>query len=392
MHKSILAFAVSIVLLTGCNFPSGQGGTQNNTTGIETIAAQTIAAQQTILAGTPRATITPVPLTPVPGSPQPTATNPPAATDTAAPGAPTSTPRPTDTPATPCNRAGFVADVTVPDDTQYRPGDAFTKTWRLKNTGTCTWNTSYALVFAKGEKMGAPTEIPLSGEVAPGQTVDLSVNMTAPDVLGVYQSDWQLRDDKGNLFGIGEQADKTFWVRIQVTLPGGITYDFLAQASNATWQYDTGTENGTLTYNGTASDPHGLVTTKKGLTMEGGRTTATVLYTIPPQSDNSSLSGTYPAYTTYRGDHLKGLLGFEAESDGSCGSGDATFIIRYKDTSDGTIHTLGEWHDSCDGQPVRVDVDLSDLSGKEIKFILIFDTNGNYLGDRGIWSSLRVER
>ncbi len=380
-----------ILLLAACNFPSAQGTQPGNAPGIETIAAQTIAAQQTILAGTPRPTITPAPVTVLPGGA--TVTPAPALpTDTAAPGAPSSTPKPTDTPATPCNRAEFVADVTVPDDTQYRPGDTFTKTWRLKNTGTCTWTTSYDLVFAKGEQMGAPAEIPLAGTVAPGQTVDLSVKMTAPSALGTYQSDWQLRDEKGIVFGIGEQADKTFWVRIKVTLPGGITYDFLAQASSADWTYDTGTESGSLTFNGAAGDPHGMAAIKKDLKLEDGRTTGTVLYTIPPQNNGSALSAVYPAYKVYRGDRLKGLLGFEAESDGSCGAGEAVFIIRYREVGDSTLHTLGQWSDSCDGSLVKVDVDLSDLAGKEVQFILVFDSDGDYLGDRGVWSSLRVER
>ena len=41
------------------------------------------------------------------------------------------------------DRAQFVADVTVPDGTRYDPGATFTKTWRLRNIGTCTWTTSW---------------------------------------------------------------------------------------------------------------------------------------------------------------------------------------------------------------------------------------------------------
>ena len=52
------------------------------------------------------------------------------------------------------DRAQFVADVTVPDGTRYDPGATFTKTWRLKNIGTCTWTTSYTLVFDSGDADG----------------------------------------------------------------------------------------------------------------------------------------------------------------------------------------------------------------------------------------------
>src|SRR5512147_2949619 len=79
-----------------------------------------------------------------------------------------------------CDQAQFVSDVTVPDGSSFAPGAAFTKTWRLKNIGTCTWTTSYTLVWAGGDQMGGPTSIVLSAQVAPSQTVDLSVNLTAP--------------------------------------------------------------------------------------------------------------------------------------------------------------------------------------------------------------------
>jgi len=65
--------------------------------------------------------------------------------------APASTPPPAG-----CDRAQFISDVTVPDGTTFAPGAAFNKTWRLKNVGTCTWTTSYSLVFDSGEKMGGP--------------------------------------------------------------------------------------------------------------------------------------------------------------------------------------------------------------------------------------------
>ncbi len=388
--RILLPLILGVLLLTACNFPGAQPTSLPPAGNIETIAAQTIAAQQTILAGTPHPSITPAPVTLLPQATTP----PPAPTDTVPPNAPTSTPRPaeTATPGKPCNRASFVADVTVPDDTQYRPGDKFTKTWRLKNTGTCTWNSSYALVFADGDKMSAPAEVPLTASVAPGQTVDLSVELTAPDTLGTYQGNWQLRDEQGKTFGIGDKADKTFWVRIKVTLPGGITYDFLAQASSATWEYDNGSDQGALAYNGPDDDPHGAAKIKHDLLLEDGRTTGTVLYTIPPQGNGTSITGTYPPYKVYTGDRLKGVLGFEAQADGSCGPGQAVFIIRYQRVSDGTLHTLGQWNDTCDGQLVRLNVDLSDLNGEEVRFVLIFDSDGSSQGDKGVWSSLRIER
>lgn len=153
----------------------------------------------------------------------PTPTPPPAVTDTEAPPTPvasTFTPTPT-VPTSACDRAdpGLPFDVTVPDDTQFAPGASFTKTWRLINAGSCPWTTGYALVFVSGEKMSGPDVVPLNAEVAPGQIVDLSVNLTAPSTSGTYQGNWMLRNASGVFFGIGSEGKAYFWVRIVV--PGG---------------------------------------------------------------------------------------------------------------------------------------------------------------------------
>ncbi len=129
------------------------------------------------------------------------------------------TPEPTSTQSVACNRAspGEPFDITIPDDTKMYAGQQFTKTWRLVNTGSCKWTRLYKLVFFSQNPMGAFQEQFLSGEVLPGQAIDLSVNFFAPTSPGTYQSNWMLQDQDGNLFGIGFNADGPFYVRIQVT-------------------------------------------------------------------------------------------------------------------------------------------------------------------------------
>jgi hypothetical protein len=68
-----------------------------------------------------------------------------------------------------CDWAQFIADVTVPDGTTYAPGATFRKTWRLRNIGTCTWTTSYSLVFDSGAQMGAPAAVNFPSNVAPAR-------------------------------------------------------------------------------------------------------------------------------------------------------------------------------------------------------------------------------
>ena len=125
-----------------------------------------------------------------------------------------------------CDWAQFVIDVTVPDGTRYAPGTSFQKTWRLRNIGSCTWTTSYALVFSSGEQMGAPASVNFPHNVAPGDTVDLSVSMTAPSSAGHYFSYWKLRNASGVIFGIGSTANRAFWAEIYVDSSAGVGYDF----------------------------------------------------------------------------------------------------------------------------------------------------------------------
>jgi len=103
----------------------------------------------------------------------------------------------------PCfDHAAYVADVTVPDGTQFTKGTAFSKVWRLRNTGTCTWDTRYQLVFVGGSQLNAPGAVAVPQVVGPGGTVDITVPMVAPDAMGTYRSQWQMRNpDCNNLFG-----------------------------------------------------------------------------------------------------------------------------------------------------------------------------------------------
>jgi len=132
----------------------------------------------------------------------------------------------TDTPsATPttftnfCNWAQVVADVTIPAGTIMFPGEKFTKTWRLRNIGSCVWSTYYQLVFYSGDPMSAPSSKNLPSNVSPGQSVDVSMDMTAPLKYGSYQGNWIFRNANGALFGTGSQANEPWPVMINVSGP-----------------------------------------------------------------------------------------------------------------------------------------------------------------------------
>ncbi|MBI5301190.1 MAG: hypothetical protein HY868_03565 [Chloroflexi bacterium] len=106
---------------------------------------------------------------------------------------------PTATSSICTDNAVFVADVTVPDGTNWMPGQTFNKIWRVRNTG-CPWIAGYQLVFVGGEAMSATTVLPLPN-TANGATADLLVPMTAPTVPGAHNGTWRLRNPSGKLFG-----------------------------------------------------------------------------------------------------------------------------------------------------------------------------------------------
>ena len=118
--------------------------------------------------------------------------------------APTAVPQPAATlvPGTTekCPDAKFVADVTVPDNTQFDKGKEFIKTWKVQNSGACDWPDGTVAAYASGEKLSAPDSVKI-GAVKSGDSVEISVKMKAPDQDNNSKATWRLVDDQGNLFG-----------------------------------------------------------------------------------------------------------------------------------------------------------------------------------------------
>jgi hypothetical protein len=95
----------------------------------------------------------------------------------------------------------FVADVTIPDGTHFAPGAFLSKTWRLRNTGTCLWDASYRLTFLSGDRLSGPRSAPLDEPVLPGGEVDVSVLLIAPEAAGSYRGQWTMFAPDGTPFG-----------------------------------------------------------------------------------------------------------------------------------------------------------------------------------------------
>lgn len=291
---------------------------------------------------------------------------------------------PSQTTAPVCDMAGFVADITVPDGTTYSAGAPFLKTWRLKNTGTCTWTPGYAVVFDSGDGMNGPAAESINATVAPGQTVDVSVTLKAPGSPGTYRGYWKLRNAAGVIFGIGKTSD-TFYVDIKVVsitpISGG--YDFALNACAAEWTGNTKT----LPCQGSDGNADGFVLLKKAPILESGYVDdQPALITNPPRVNDGVIRGKYPLYTVASGDHFKSIIGCDYNAK-NC---NVRFQLDYQ-IDNGAIKTLASWNELYDEKFTPVDVDLSSLAGSNVRFILTVLSNGASDNDRAQWLLPRID-
>ena len=387
LYLASIALIIAIFSLA-CNL------TSNSMVSIppETIAALTWSAMESEAARLP--TYTP---SPVPPSSTPTFTFlPPTITRTSTPtDTPITpiTPRPTDTPGPtstntsivittyksggsggssgggsgggsgglpPCNAAEFIKDVTIPNGTLLPPSTAFTKIWRIKNIGSCTWNQDYKFVFDYGDRMGAEN-IFLPKKVRPGETIDIEIDMLTPASDGTYTNYWYLRDKNKILFGYGNDLDDPFKAKVIVAAnPQGTIFDFTEKYCKAEWKG----ENKTLPCPGRKDSKSGFVIKYKKPELEGGSVSDSALWTHPPMEKGDTITGKYPAILIQSGYQFRSEIG--------CLSGNpkcnVNFALYYKEANQ-EKQLLGQWNQVLDGTPKNLNIDLSSLSGKYIIFI-----------------------
>lgn len=368
-HLATTLALVALALLAGCNLPRA---TQTADDILATAAAQTVAAQLTEVAGAvstepPQApSATPLPAAATATSPPPTATA---------------------TPTAGCiNRASFVSDVSVPDDTNIPAGDTFDKTWRLRNSGTCTWSSEYDVVFDSGNIMSGPPSSPLSGAVAPNATVDITLSLTAPNSDGTHRGNWMLRDQNGVLFGLGASGETPFFVQIMVgatpTPEPETVKDFVASYCDAEWVSGAGA----LSCPGSDSDAEGFVIKVNSPKLEnGGTENEPALFTHPQWVDNGVITGKFPAFDVQDGDHFRAIIGC-LYNGLAC---NVRFQLNYR-ADGGALQNLGQWDQSYDGSIQSLDVDLSSLAGKSVEFVLAVLANGPSNQDWGFWLAPRI--
>ena len=284
-----------------------------------------------------------------------------------------------------CYWAQFIADVTVPDGTNYAPGTAFKKTWRLKNIGTCAWSsTDVSLIFDSGEKMGAPASSALPTTVNPGQTVDITVDMTAPSAAGHYFGYYKFKSATGGVFGIGTTANKSFWVEINVTSSSGTGYDFTANAASAAWLGGAGA----LTFPGAEGNANGFALKLDKPKLENGIESAQAgLLFVPNNVSNGYIQASYPAFKVQSGDRFQSTIGCEYGATNCY----VTYRLDYQIGSN-AVKTFWTFREKYEGLSYNVNLDLSSLAGQDVKFILVISAYGSPTGDRALWVNPVIAR
>jgi hypothetical protein len=379
---------ILVLLSLACNLPTTAATTPTGSSILLTEVAGTLGALQT---ATSTATVQRDPTLP----PDRTATQTPTLS------------RPANTPTVtvqPCDQAQFIADVTIPDGTKMVPGQAFTKTWRLRNLGSCAWDNRYALVFSSGDALGAPAVVNLPGSVPSGGTVDLSIDMKAPTATGTFVSRWKLRNPAGQVFGV--VADQPFFVEIVVvqatltvtptrtvtvtptvtsTQPStGVIYDFTANLCKAEWRSQAG--GPVLTCPGSPGSSDGYVMQMVNPVLETGDVeNLPVILTMPRPEAQGVMTGRFPGLAIQAGYHFRATLG--------CLSGQAGCSVTYQlnySIGGGAVENLDEWTQTYDGSITGVDVDLSALAGQTVDLVLVVLSGAEAVEDQAVWVYPRI--
>jgi hypothetical protein len=249
-------------------------------------------------------------------------------TDTPLPGITPSPVTATPTQGTPAcvYDVDFVTDVTIPDDTELEPGTAFVKTWRMRNSGTCAWEPGSAWVFNSGDKMGGPDSVSVSA-TEPGNTADISVNLTAPTTPGTYTGYWRMRRPNGEIFGTRS------FVRIVVISDEATATPTASATPTPTSEPGVGPTINYFRANVEEADPGDTIT----LEWETEEATSANLYHLMPTGQLGSfwevdVSGVFTYETDVSERNRTGFMLFASDDEGHIAQETLFVLLRCPDT------------------------------------------------------------
>ncbi len=255
--------------------------------------------------------------------------------------------------------------------------------------------------------MGAPDFISLPKIVTPGEAIDISIDLTAPDSPGTYKGIWSFEDLNGKRFGLGAASTGEIWVQVKVIAAPTSTptltpqptqtstatleppylaaseilaYDFIAQACSAAWAMD----DVVIPCPGAGSEAQTSITLPS---LEDGTTSLYPAIRVNPGKANGTIAGRYPEYLVQPGDHFRAIA--------SCGINASTcsalFRLSYQDAS-GLITDLWAVGEFYDQKNTEINIDLSPLAGQTVKLILNVTALSNDSQNSAFWVSPGIYR
>ncbi|MDR3578005.1 MAG: NBR1-Ig-like domain-containing protein [Anaerolineaceae bacterium] len=332
---------------------------------VEVMSAQLADQQQPSATSYPTATLAPSGTPPAPATKAPAAAAPPVQLSNGA--------------SPNCDNVAFLGDITIPDDDIIPPGSTFKKTWALKNNGTCTWTTDYAMAFTSGDQMGANPITPLTAPVAPGQIVLVSIVMKAPERSKIYTGFYKMRNAGGTLFGWGTDSSRSVYVKIDV----GDQYDFINNLCSASWRNSAGL----LYCPSKQDDPQGFAVIIQSPMVENGLIDqGQALVMEPDQVTDGKITGRYNPIIV-PGGHLRTIVG--------CMYGYKLCKVKMGITysvdggPDIPLDDSNEWYD---GFTTKFDTDLAamGLEGKSVAFTFYVYADHGPTGDEVFWLDPKI--
>jgi len=288
-----------------------------------------------------------------------------------------------------CNLFEFVSHQNYEEDTEVPPGIQFLKTWRVLNSGTCTWNSSYSFEYSDGDDMGTEGGPLLEGEdvIEPGEIANISLMLTAPEEEGDYASYWVLNDAGGGWFGWGPGKRGLLEADIRVVeFESDFEVDFALDYCDAEWTAGGENSEGEEIVE-EIECPSSNVTLSTSPLTELGRDDDLTLVVLPYQARYGWIRGVYPEYTIQTGDEFEAIVGCMGDMN-LCS---VEFRLYYIDDNDKDL-LMGTWTETFDGTVTRIRIDLDFLVGDEVQFMLeMVAMTENYHRANGFWLAPRIQ-
>jgi len=274
------------------------------------------------------------------------------------------------------------------DATPAQPGAALGRTWHVRNSGTCTWTTEYALIPVEGDSFGLDP-IPLEASVAPGAETNLQIILTAPSAPGWFSGGWALQSPEGGLLGAGSRP-----LRVRVNVgsipvePTALVLSMPDQMCSARWMAASPTRTGRLLpCPGYDRDRGGSITRNDAPRFStGALDDEPALILHPPDEEDSLISGSFPSYAVQPGDQFRVVLGCGADASGCA----ARFQLNVREGE--KLLPIGEWLVTEADSPRNLVIDLTFLAGHTVEFVLGVDADGEGAPDATVWLQPRIVR